>query len=357
MELWNEICFLINEHRTRGSAERDFQIEAENMFEKLGWSRYRDEIISQKVIPIGSAQNLKPDIIIKSEGKNVIVVELKKPSVDIIDRNAQQLISYMLQLKLRFGLLIGDTIQLYYDEPENDERPEQVLEVPFKPDDDKGNTLIGQLTKQSFSPDGLATYCKELVVRKHDKEKADALAQRLLTEDGQAQIVAAISDALSGQYSKDIAAAALDKLNIKVVRKPSVASQTSTPEQAATLYSPHKNHKPRQTTIPAIPADDPYPTLKVGQLANTVIRRLLETEMVPPDEVERLQDVGYSKRVLGLSSYPLIVPANSQFEWQRFYHNQSRDPLNIYGQSYYLCSQWFAQQRPQMLRWIAEHSK
>jgi hypothetical protein len=55
MELWNEICFLINEHLKRNSSERDFQIETENLFEKLGWSRFRGEVISQETIHIGAA--------------------------------------------------------------------------------------------------------------------------------------------------------------------------------------------------------------------------------------------------------------------------------------------------------------
>ena len=73
MELWNEICFLVKQHRKPTSTERDFQIEAEHLFEKLGWSRFKGEIITQKVIPIGAAQSLKPDIIIAKDQKQIIV--------------------------------------------------------------------------------------------------------------------------------------------------------------------------------------------------------------------------------------------------------------------------------------------
>jgi hypothetical protein len=121
-EMWDEICYLVGRHMGRVSTEREFQVEAENLFEKLGWSRRRGEIVAQMVVPVGSAHSLKPDIIVRCDGKDAIVVELKRPSAALSDRNATQLVSYMLQLKLRFGLLVGESIQLYYDRPNDDER-------------------------------------------------------------------------------------------------------------------------------------------------------------------------------------------------------------------------------------------
>jgi hypothetical protein len=78
-EVWEEICFIVDRYRKNGASERDFQIEAENIFEKLGWSRRLEEIITQESIPVGSAQRVKPDIIIVRDGRRCLVVELKKP--------------------------------------------------------------------------------------------------------------------------------------------------------------------------------------------------------------------------------------------------------------------------------------
>ncbi len=72
---WNEICFHIN--KSRHASERDFQTTVEFLFEKLGWSLFRGEIVSQTVIPVGSANSVKPDIVIKNDGRVVLVVELK----------------------------------------------------------------------------------------------------------------------------------------------------------------------------------------------------------------------------------------------------------------------------------------
>jgi hypothetical protein len=48
MDKWNEICFLIKKHSKENSKEAFFQSEVVNIFEKLGWSRYRNEIETEK---------------------------------------------------------------------------------------------------------------------------------------------------------------------------------------------------------------------------------------------------------------------------------------------------------------------
>ena len=122
--IWEEISF---HHRQvsqrRRPPEREFQIEMENAFEKLGWSRRLGEVIAQYTIPVGSAHSVRPDLIITKEGTPIFVVELKKPSSGATPRNADQLFSYMRLLKLNVGLLISDVVQLYYDDPSNAGNP------------------------------------------------------------------------------------------------------------------------------------------------------------------------------------------------------------------------------------------
>ena len=107
MDKWNEICFLIKEHSKQNSKEAFFQNEVVNIFEKLGWSRYKKEIETEKSIPIGASNRLRLDILISLEEQRLFVVELKKPTNQGSERISQQLVSYMLQLKMKFGLFIG----------------------------------------------------------------------------------------------------------------------------------------------------------------------------------------------------------------------------------------------------------
>jgi hypothetical protein len=181
VELWNEICFIINGHKEKSSSEHNFQIEAENIFEKLGWSRYKGEIVSQQAIPVGSANILRPDIIIKFDSKNILVVELKRPRVDFCDRNSQQLVSYMLQLRLKYGLLFGETLQLYYDDPADNEKPEKVFEVEFIDDNESGTEFINLIKKENFGEDVLEEFI-------HIKKTADKLIKQLTSVDGKNQV-------------------------------------------------------------------------------------------------------------------------------------------------------------------------
>ena len=49
-EIWNDVCFSID--KNRNDLEQDFQKYVEFLFERLGWSQRKGEIITQKVIPV-----------------------------------------------------------------------------------------------------------------------------------------------------------------------------------------------------------------------------------------------------------------------------------------------------------------
>lgn len=164
-ERWNEICFLVNRYRTPNATERDFQIEAENIFEKLGWSRYKGEIASQATIPVGSAHSVRPDIILNSDVQNALVVELKKPNSGISSRNVDQLFSYMRLLKLDYGILIGDTIRVYFDDPETMDAPIQIVEIPFIANSADGVEFCRIIAREDFSSLHLKEYARTLMQR------------------------------------------------------------------------------------------------------------------------------------------------------------------------------------------------
>lgn len=218
MELWNEFCFLVNQHRRPNSTERDFQIEAEHLFEKLGWSRYKSEIITQQTIPIGSAQNLKPDIIITQGSKRILVVELKKPNAEIVARNSNQIVSYMLQLRLRFGLLLGDSIQVYFDVPDDNENPLKVIEIPFTPDNADGEELIGLLTKDTYSDELFTSWCKAQITKKIKSDKTREIIEKLTSQTGQLLFCDVLRSRLCKEYPEDVVSQALKSVSIQVIK-------------------------------------------------------------------------------------------------------------------------------------------
>jgi hypothetical protein len=95
--------------------------------------------------------------------------------------------------------------------------------------------------------------------------------------------------------------------------------------------------------------------LKIGKLAQIVLRRMLEDGLASEDEVKLMQTVDYSKQFFDLQ-YPLLMKAGADFDSIRYYAK----PLTISGVQYYLCSQWFEtsanNDRPYLLLWIESHN-
>lgn len=94
--------------------------------------------------------------------------------------------------------------------------------------------------------------------------------------------------------------------------------------------------------------------LKVGEIARKVFAPMLENGAATEDEIKFMQDADYSKQFLGLN-YPVLIKTNSPKKESRYYAQL----LNIYGETYRLCSEWFETElnndRPYLLKWIAKH--
>ena len=90
--------------------------------------------------------------------------------------------------------------------------------------------------------------------------------------------------------------------------------------------------------------------VKVGALANVVLRRLLESGSASPEEIESYQSIEQSKAVFNLN-FPLLVPIDGEFQHDRYY----TDDLTIYGKKYRMTSQWYEAQKKPLQAWIDEH--
>ena len=134
--------------------------------------------------------------------------------------------------------------------------------------------------------------------------------------------------------------------------------------RAYQLFSMFENEKPsrskstrsaaaRETAAINAPMDS-YNELKIGKLAQTVLRSILENGAISEEELQWLQTAQYSKQMFDLQ-YPLLVSENETFDTVRYYAK----PLFINGKRFYMCSQWFEvsanNDRPYLLHWIEKH--
>ena len=214
-EVWNDICYRIKD-KNQNVSESEFEIIVENIFERLGWS-IRNEIITRKTIPIGSAgKSLIPDIIISKNNKYLFVVELKKPNNVLKEQNSIQLFSYMRQLKIIFGVLIGKTIQVYYDIPNANDEPKIVNETHFDMDLEDGIELIKLLSKNEFSTEKMDAYCKEKITLLSELEKEQKYIELICSEQGKNIINDILKEKLSLEFTEKSIASIISKINIDI---------------------------------------------------------------------------------------------------------------------------------------------
>jgi hypothetical protein len=96
--------------------------------------------------------------------------------------------------------------------------------------------------------------------------------------------------------------------------------------------------------------------MKIGVIARTVLRRVLESGKVSSEELELLQSKQYSKETFDIQ-YPLLLKViNTDGRSPLRYYSQ---PVTIQGEEYFLCSEWYEvpanNDRPYLLRWLALH--
>jgi hypothetical protein len=152
-KMWEEICYLLSDGINPNILEKDFESQVVRALEVLGWKEFTGEIKRQPELKLGRNTRLRPDIVVYGNtGYPLIVVEVKKPSLIISkDEPAEQLLSYMRQLKTEFGLLVGQRIRFYYDGRENKRRMPLLLKrVDFDKNDRAGHDLVHIFNRTDF---------------------------------------------------------------------------------------------------------------------------------------------------------------------------------------------------------------
>jgi len=152
--IWNDLCLGIKEERINKD-EKFIQIFIEGIFGRLGWSLSEKEIRSREKIQKGRM----PDIIIAKNEKYAFVVELKKPNINS-DKYINQLLDYMSSLKLSFGILLGDSLKVYYKIPGDNDQFCKIKDFVLQKDNSEGIEFLGLLNKNEFSLEKLRNFCE-----------------------------------------------------------------------------------------------------------------------------------------------------------------------------------------------------
>ena len=178
---WREFCYDLIEAAKADILEDPYQDLIEQGLRVLSWSKPKGEICPKERIRIGSHNQLEPDITLKINEKSVLVIEVKRPRNKLNKDQILQLLSYMRQRRVSFGLYIGDRIALFYDDSTNE--PTEVWSVNIDSEADEGWRFVDFFARGSFNDERLDIFCKERMNEIHTSMGLRDITGKL-AEDG-----------------------------------------------------------------------------------------------------------------------------------------------------------------------------
>lgn len=332
MELWNNVCEIVREYKFKNIPESKVEELWMTVFMELGWSKIKGELISQMEIPIGANNKLIPDILLKVQNENVLVVELKRPNQELIDKHSTQLISYMLQTKMKIGLLICSDLQIFYDNPAKNNSPQKLLSIDFRDNNPEGVKLFELLKRSEFSKESLNQYCLDLLEEQDDIEKAKVIADKITNGD---DVISDFKELLTKKYGQRITKHLFDYLSIKIEKK--------VVHKHDDIAKPKTEKEIIDGPIPGTPENE-----KIGAKAKRLFGDYILNEKFSLTEIKSLCDPRYSKLNFG-TGYPILKEiTNEFFDDIRFDHKGRarywKEVFYGYGKKFYISSQWYETQ-------------
>ena len=209
-EKWNEFVYELIDALRRNVEEDEYHLLIENQLKGLGWVKYKGEICHKPNVPIGNSKYIQPDILIKCNDEDLFVIEVKRPVHTLIERERQQLESYMRQLKLKVGVYIGEHIEVFYDHPDSRDAV-SVLTVPLEMDNKRGARFVDLFAKENFSKAAITDFCENRIKEMHRQESLNKIKDDLVA-DAQVHIVESLKPYLIEKYGSTFSEADIENM-------------------------------------------------------------------------------------------------------------------------------------------------
>ena len=220
-EKWNEICFILSDNIRTDISESDFELNVVQALRVLDWKEYSGDIEIRPSFQVGASNRITPDFVIKdSDNRKLFVIEIKQPNIPLNSRFQQQLFSYMRQLKLEYGILIGQGIQIFYDgNLAKQEDPILLETIKFTKDNDKGLKFVEIFAKENFNQESLRNFTLNGLKKLNRREEHKELTKKLLDENYQEKISELIKQDFLDQYDGELIESVLENLRIEIRAK------------------------------------------------------------------------------------------------------------------------------------------
>lgn len=356
-EKWNQFVYDLCDAQQRDVDENEYHRLIETQFQLLGWAKYRGEICHKPNIPIGNNNFIQPDILIKRDGEELFVIEVKRPVHSISQREIQQLESYMRQRKIKFGIYIGEHIELFYDKPESTNAI-SVLKIPLELNNKFGEMFVELFGKENYSSDSLTEFCENRISEKQQELKKDE-ALKYLVANGDAIVVDQLKQYLRNDYkdifSEDEIEEILSGLTISVLPKTVLKDDFQPPispirDNHLSAISINVSKKPAGK--PAKYSLNGSPSLAANRFVFEVVKAYVSQH---PDmkfsELERVFDSSLQGSYGVIRSLEYLRMKN--YKGQRFIEDASSILRSGDGIEFAVCTQWSYHNAPN----FAKHAR
>ena len=330
-EIWEDLCYKIN--YDKGSKESAMQYNTEFYFESLGWKKRRKEI-DRPSIHFGSSNYGIPDIVLCKDGEYQLVVELKRYSLGINDKHKEQLQSYMRALEIEFGILLGNTLQIYFDDKTEKGNMREVCEIKIDEKSKLGIKLTELLAKENFSQQKFKEFCKEQMKLNAEENELEEKIKYLTSNEG----VKYIRDLLLREYPEKV----IDDIEISIHRKFVQPKSVNYTKSFSSPYtSPYSKpfSKPIENNVL-----DPNLSIKHKESVQDWVKRVLtylyHYNKLDEQELRNLQDSNYCKHTFGLQ-YALLIESEDENDITFAGHKRYWTKFRL-GERYFVCSQWWS---------------
>lgn len=267
-EKWNQFVYDLCEAKRKNVGEHEYHSIIETRFELLGWIKYKEEICHKPNIPIGNNSSIQPDILIKKDGEEQFVIEVKRPVHAQKGREIQQLQSYMRQLKLAIGIYIGEHIEVYYD----NKTLIPVLKIDLELDAKNGARFVELFSRDYFNKDAAIKFCEDRIKEMQKQESLNKIRENLI-EEGHSQIAECVRAYLTEKYNEVFTEIELSKmlstLIFKAVPKEEISAPTTNKKRERRRNAPQA----QQVVLPSGPNAVPCVLLRNGINAKGVFNK------------------------------------------------------------------------------------
>ena len=189
-QLWNEFCRDVQAKKSKDALEMDFEINVVRKFlSALRWLDYLQNLEEQKSVYKGKD---RADFFLHTKNNKEdrqIVVELKRPEHKQKQKDIQQLERYLKSYGCRFGLYIGEKLEVFYRQPKGDDfEAVSVVEIDFIPNNPAAEDLLNLIQYDNYDKETFTKYCL-------DNIEVNNYVRLWQTKEGEEELYNAVIDA------------------------------------------------------------------------------------------------------------------------------------------------------------------